>query len=153
MKNRAKWNNTNGFSLIEMMVTVMVIVVLCALAMIPISKMQKDIRQTELDSRAEMIFTAVQNRMTRLQAAGQSDVYKSGKTGVKELGITPADADEARTLVYVTSDSKSTSDSAAAWLYPETEAEAELWNGSWVVEYDAKGGSVRRVLQPGTDGI
>lgn len=128
------------------MVTVVVIVVLCALAMIPISKMQKDIRQTELDSRAEMIFTAVQNRMTRLQAAGQSDVYKSGKTGVKELGITPADADEARTLVYVTSDSKSTSDSAAAWLYPEAEAEAELWNGSWVVEYDAKGDSVYAVF-------
>ena len=148
MKNRAKWNNTNGFSLLEMMVTVVVIVVLSALAMIPISKMQKDIRQTELDSRAEMIFTAVQNRMTRLQAAGQSDVYKykSGKTGVKELGITPADADEARTLVYVTSDSKSTSDSAAAWLYPETEAEAELWNGSWVVEYDAKGDSVYAVF-------
>ena len=146
MKNRAKWNNTNGFSLMEMMVTVVVIVVLCALAMIPISKMQKDIRQTELDSRAEMIFTAVQNRMTRLQAAGQSDVYKSGKTGVKELGITPADADEARTLVYVTSDSKSTSDSAAAWLYPEAEAEAELWNGSWVVEYDAKGDSVYAVF-------
>ena len=74
MKNRAKWNNTNGFTLLEMMVTVVVIVVLSALAMIPISKMQKDIRQTELDSRAEMIFTAVQNRMTRLQAAGQSDV-------------------------------------------------------------------------------
>ena len=146
MKNRAKWNNANGFSLIEMMVTVMVIVVLCALAMIPISKMQKDIRQTELDSRAEMIFTAVQNRMTRLQAAGQSDVYKSGKTGVKELGITPADADEARTLVYVTSDSKADADSAASRLYPETEAEAELWNGSWVVEYDAKGGSVYAVF-------
>ena len=146
MKNRAKWNNINGFSLMEMMVTVVVIVVLLALAMIPISKMQKDLRQTELDSRAEMIFTAVQNRMTRLQAAGQSDVYKSSKTGVKELGITPADADEARTLVYVTSDSKDTSDSAAAWLYPETEAEAELWNGSWVVEYDAKGGSVYAVF-------
>ena len=72
MKNRAKWNNTNGFSLLEMMVTVVVIVVLCALAMIPISKMQKDIRQTELDSRAEMIFTAVQNRMTRLQAAARA---------------------------------------------------------------------------------
>ena len=149
MKNRAKWNNTNGFSLLEMMVTVAVIVVLFALAMIPISKMQKDIRQTELDSRAEMIFTAVQNRMTRLQAAGQSDVYQIGKAGVQELTIDPADAEEteeARTLVYVTSDSKSTSDSAASWLYPETEAETELWNGSWVVEYDAKGGSVYAVF-------
>ena len=148
MKNRAKWNNTNGFSLLEMMVTVVVIVVLSALAMIPISKMQKDIRQTELDSRAEMIFTAVQNRMTRLQAAGQSDVYESGKAGVKELtsDSVSAEDNEQRTLVYVTSDSKDTPDSAAAWLYPETEAEAELWNANWVVEYDAKGGSVYAVF-------
>ena len=150
MKNRAKWNNTSGFTLLEMMVTVVVIVVLFALAMIPISKMQKDIRQTELDSRAEMIFTAVQNRMTRLQAAGQSDLYQN-KADVTKLKTEPSDADmdeteEARTLVYVTSDSKSTSDSAASWLYPETEAEAELWNGSWVVEYDAKGGSVYAVF-------
>lgn len=149
MKNRAKWNNTSGFTLLEMMVTVVVIVVLLALAMIPISKMQKDIRQTELDSRAEMIFSAVQNRMTRLQAAGQSDVYESGKTGVQKLRLNPQDADETeeqRTLVYVTSDGKAEDGSAAAWLYPETEAEAELWNGSWVVEYDAKGGSVYAVF-------
>ena len=115
MKNRAKWNNTNGFSLLEMMVTVVVIVVLCALAMIPISKMQKDIRQTELDSRAEMIFTAVQNRMTRLQAAGQSDVYTSGRD-VKQMDAPPSDAE--RTLVYVTSGSKEEDGSAASWLYP-----------------------------------
>ena len=148
MKNRAKWNNTNGFTLLEMMVTVVVIVVLSALAMIPISKMQKDIRQTELDSRAEMIFTAVQNRMTRLQAAGQSDVYESDREGVKELtsDSVSAEDNEQRTLVYVTSDSKDTPDSAAAWLYPETEAEAELWNANWVVEYDAKGGSVYAVF-------
>lgn len=149
MKNRAKWNNTNGFSLLEMMVTVAVIVVLFALAMIPISKLQKDIRQTELDSRAEMIFTAVQNRMARLQAAGQSDVYQIDKAGVRKLTIDPADAEETeeeRTLVYVTSGDKTDADSAASWLYPETEAEAELWNGNWAVEYDAKGGSVYAVF-------
>lgn len=148
MKNRAKWNNTSGFTLLEMMVTVVVIVVLLALAMIPISKMQKDIRQTELDSRAEMIFTAVQNRMARLQAAGQSDVYTSGRD-VKQMDAPPSDAEETeeqRTLVYVTSGSKADEGSAADWLYPETEAEAELWNGHWVVEYDAKGGSVYAVF-------
>ena len=143
MKNRAKWNNTNGFSLLEMMVTVVVIVVLCALAMIPISKMQKDIRQTELDSRAEMIFTAVQNRMTRLQAAGQSGVYTTGRD-VKPMNVPPSDAE--RTLVYVTSDNKADPNSAAAWLYPETEAEAELWDGSWVVEFDPSSGSVYAVF-------
>ena len=151
MKNRAKWNNINGFSLLEMMVTVAVTVVLFALAMIPISKMQKDIRQTELDSRAEMIFTAVQNRMNRLQAAGQDSYYQPiDGVGVSKLNMIPKDAEKKNyketTLAYVTSDSKGVENSAASWIYPEAEAEAELWNGSWVVEFDPSSGSVYAVF-------
>ena len=149
MKNKATRNNMRGFSLMEMLVTVLILVILFALAMIPISKIQKNLRQTELDSRAEMIFSAVQNRMTRLQAAGQSDVYQIDREDVKELTIDSADADEteeARTLAYVTSDSKGVENSAASWIYPETEAEAELWNANWVVEYDPSSGSVYAVF-------
>ena len=58
MKNKATRNNMRGFSLMEMLVTVLILVILFALAMIPISKIQKNLRQTELDSRAEMIFSA-----------------------------------------------------------------------------------------------
>ena len=149
MKNKATRNNMRGFSLMEMLVTVLILVILFALAMIPISKIQKNLRQTELDSRAEMIFSAVQNRMTRLQAAGQSDVYQIDREDVKELTIDSADADEteeARTLAYVTSDSKGVENSAASWIYPETEAEADLWDGSWVVEFDPSSGSVYAVF-------
>ena len=140
MKNKATRNNMRGFSLMEMLVTVLILVILFALAMIPISKIQKNLRQTELDSRAEMIFSAVQNRMTRLQAAGQSDVYQIGKAGVHERNYKGA------TLAYVTSDDKKTPNSAASWIYPETEAEAELWNANWVVEYDPSSGSVYAVF-------
>ena len=151
MKNKATRNNMRGFSLMEMLVTVLILVILFALAMIPISKIQKNLRQTELDSRAEMIFSAVQNRMTRLQAAGQDSYYQpTGTTGVKKLNMIPKDADKKKytdtTLAYVTSADKNNKDSAASWIYPETEAEADLWDGSWVVEFDPSSGSVYAVF-------
>ena len=152
MKNKATRNNMRGFSLMEMLVTVLILVILFALAMIPISKIQKNLRQTELDSRAEMIFSAVQNRMTRLQAAGQDSYYQpTGGVGVTKLNMIPADADKDNnykptTLAYVTSDDKDNPNSAASWIYPETEAEADLWNGNWVVEFDPSSGSVYAVF-------
>lgn len=152
MKNKATRNNMRGFSLMEMLVTVLILVILFALAMIPISKIQKNLRQTELDSRAEMIFSAVQNRMTRLQAAGQDSYYQPADEAgaAKLMNMIPKDADEANykktTLAYVTSDSKEVENSAASWIYPETEAEADLWNGSWVVEFDPSSGSVYAVF-------
>lgn len=98
MKNKATRNNIRGFSLMEMLVTVLILVILFALAMIPISKIQKNLRQTELDSRAEMIFSAVQNRMTRLQAAGQDSYYQpTGTIGVERLNMIPADAEKKTT--------------------------------------------------------
>lgn len=152
MKNKATRNNMRGFSLMEMLVTVLILVILFALAMIPISKIQKNLRQTELDSRAEMIFSAVQNRMTRLQAAGQDSYYQpTGGVGAAELmNMIPKDAEKKNykptTLAYVTSDDKNNKDSAASWIYPETEAEADLWDGSWVVEFDPSSGSVYAVF-------
>lgn len=151
MKNKATRNNMRGFSLMEMLVTVLILVILFALAMIPISKIQKNLRQTELDSRAEMIFSAVQNRMTRLQAAGQDSYYQpTSGVGVTKLNMIPKDADKEKynetTLAYVTSADKNNKDSAASWIYPETEAEADLWDGSWVVEFDPSSGSVYAVF-------
>ena len=152
MKNKATRNNMRGFSLMEMLVTVLILVILFALAMIPISKIQKNLRQTELDSRAEMIFSAVQNRMTRLQAAGQDSYYQpTNEVGTAKLmNMIPQDAEKANyketTLAYVTSDDKDNPNSAASWIYPETEAEADLWDGSWVVEFDPSSGSVYAVF-------
>lgn len=151
MKNKATRNDMRGFSLMEMLVTVLILVILFALAMIPISKIQKNLRQTELDSRAEMIFSAVQNRMTRLQAAGQDSYYQpTSGVGVKKLNMIPADAEKKNyketTLAYVTSADKNDKDSAASWIYPETEAEADLWDGNWVVEFDPSSGSVYAVF-------
>lgn len=139
---------SRGFTLTEMLVTVAIVIVLFALAVIPITKMQRDMRQTELDSRAEMLFMAAQNRLTQLQAAGRSGAYQAGAV---PLGCIPVDAiaeqyKEENNLCYVKSDAKGTPGSAAANIMPEDKTDAELWNANWVIEYDKVSGSVYAVF-------
>ena len=155
MKRANRFDN-RGFSLAEVMLTVAILVVLFALAMIPISKYQKEFRQQELDSKAELVFTAVQNRMTQLQAAGMESLYawtRDGDRGINKLGLEPWGNTDSNigenTLCYVTSADKLQENCAAADLFPEGQADDELWNADWVVEYDPKGGSVYAVFYGG----
>ena len=149
MANMKKRRGSRGFTLTEMLVTVAIVIVLFALAMVPISKMQRNMRQTELDSKAEMLFMAAQNRLAVLQAAGRQGAYQAGTTDITEL---PQDADpeqyedEELNLCYVTSADKSEEGTAAANIVPEDKTDAELWNANWVIEYDKVSGSVYAVF-------
>lgn len=147
MKKRIKQWNNRGFTLMEMVAVIAIVVILFAVAVIPISKMRQEIRQTELDSRAELIFMAAQNELTQLQAAGRSEAYATGAT---PMGRIPMDAEDGKyekdDLVYITSAEKWNGTSAAAFVLPQGKVEQELWNANWVVEYDAKSGSVYAVF-------
>ena len=146
---QARRHNDHGFTLTEMLVTVTIVIVLFALAMIPISKMRREVRQTELDSRAELIFMAAQNQLTQLQAAGRTSAYQGGLA----LGYVPEDAEkenekyDPETLSYVTSDGgMESTTSPAANILPEGKVDAELRNAHWVIEYDASSASVYAVF-------
>lgn len=145
---QARRHNDHGFTLTEMLVTVTIVIVLFALAMIPISKMRREVRQTELDSRAELIFMAAQNQLTQLQAAGRTSAYQGGL----KLGYVPEDAEnenekyDTDTLSYVTSDGMESTTSPAANILPEGKVDAELRNAHWVIEYDASSASVYAVF-------
>ena len=146
---QARRHNDHGFTLTEMLVTVTIVIVLFALAMIPISKMRREVRQTELDSRAELIFMAAQNQLTQLQAAGRTSAYQGGLA----LGYVPEDAENENekydpdTLSYVTSDGgMESATSPAANILPEGKVDAELRNAHWVIEYDASSASVYAVF-------
>ena len=58
--NRANRHNDRGFTLSEVLLTVAILVVLFALAAVPVSKMRRELRQTELDSKAEILFQTAQ---------------------------------------------------------------------------------------------
>lgn len=152
--NRANRHNDRGFTLSEVLLTVAILVVLFALAAVPVSKMRRELRQTELDSKAEILFQTAQNRMTQLLAAGMEKKYKSG-SDVKRFTYIPLDAEEDKydktdigkiPLWYVTDTEKNNASAAAYYILPREQTDAELREGHWLVEYNADSGSVYAVF-------
>ena len=152
--NRANRHNDRGFTLSEVLLTVAILVVLFALAAVPVSKMRRELRQTELDSKAEILFQTAQNRMTQLLAAGMEEKYKSGGD-VKRFTYIPLDAEEDKydetdigrlPLWYVTDAEKDSASAAAYYILPREQTDAELREGHWLVEYNADSGSVYAVF-------
>ena len=128
MTERKLQRNRRGFTLTEVLLALAILIILLALAMIPISRHQRNIRQSELDSKAETIYLAAQNRLSQLQATALNNI--------------PWDAEQDKyttsTLYYVTS--------AAGSILPREQVEAELWDANWVIEYDPGSGSVYAVF-------
>ena len=152
--NRANRHNDRGFTLSEVLLTVAILVVLFALAAVPVSKMRRELRQTELDSKAEILFQTAQNRMTQLLAAGMEEKYKSGGD-VKRFTYIPLDAEEDKydetdigrlPLWYVTDAEKDNASAAAYYILPREQTDAELREDHWLVEYNADSGSVYAVF-------
>ena len=64
-----------GFTLTETLLTITILVILFALAVPGVFSIKKNLRQMELDDKAEIIYTAVQNRLTELYTSGLSNYY------------------------------------------------------------------------------
>lgn len=60
-----------GFTLMEPLIVVVIVVILLGLAIVGVSSLRKKLRQEELDAKAEMIYAAAQNSMAQLDASGQ----------------------------------------------------------------------------------
>lgn len=143
-KKLSKQNNS-GFTLSEVLIAVAILIVLMGLAMIPITRHQRDLRQTELDAKAEIVYHAAQNKLSELLANGRiSDCYAED---LQPLNNTPLDAAERKTsLHYVTSAAKTGEGSAAAAILPKDQVDRQLWDNHWVIELDPASGSVYAVF-------
>lgn len=84
-----------GFTLTETLLTITILVILFALAVPGVFSIRKNLRQMELDDKAEIIYTAVQNRLSELYTSGLSNYYDPFDNGssIKHLGKTPGDYD------------------------------------------------------------
>ena len=71
--------NKFGFTLSEVLTVVSILVLLLALVVPAIFSIRRSLRQTELDRKAEIIYTAVQDRLSELYAKGDSDAYNPSK--------------------------------------------------------------------------
>lgn len=151
LKNRRK--GKAGFTMSELLIVVAIVIVLFTVAVLSLLTIQKNLRQKELDSKAEILYIAVQNRMSELRAGGYESLYQydeNKKNGVAKVGLIPLDAPEEDaedaitkdTLCYVVSADRVKVGKAAASVLPESSVDAELWNNHWVIEYDPESGSV-----------
>lgn len=151
LKNRRK--GKAGFTMSELLIVVAIVIVLFAVAVLSLVTIQKNLRQKELDSKAEILYVAAQNRMSELRAGGYESLYQydeNKKNGVAKVGLIPLDAPEEDaedaitkdTLCYVVSADRVEVGKAAASVLPESSVDAELWNNHWVIEYDPESGSV-----------
>lgn len=145
MQKKLSKQNNSGFTLSEVLIAVAILIVLMGLAMIPIIRHQRDLRQTELDARAEIVYHAAQNKLSELLANGRiSDCYAED---LQPLNNTPLDAAERKTsLYYVTSAAKTGEGSAAAAILPKDQVDHQLWDNHWVIELDPTSGSVYAVF-------
>ena len=81
-----------GFTLTETLLTITILVILFALAVPGVFTIKKNLRQMELDNKAEIIYTAVQNRLSELYTSGLSDYYNPGvASNIYALKGIPAD--------------------------------------------------------------
>lgn len=150
----------SGFTLVETLSAVAILVILFALLTPAIFALRRDIRQTELDSKAETVYVAAQNRLTKLRSGGRSAAYQMQdathpRTGVHPLPGDPSDrageidetgqpVDTAQ-LCYITYLDRATDGTAAAIVMSEGSVEESLRQGRWVIELDPKGCSVYAV--------
>ena len=129
-----------GFTLTETLLTITILVILFALAVPGVFSIKKNLRQMELDDKAEIIYTAVQNRLSELYTSGLSNLYDpSGKDYINQLNNVPGDYDNTvdndaineNSIYYFTS--KNISDLEA--LIGPNVIDDSLKNGHFVIEY------------------
>ncbi|MGN0959636.1 MAG: type II secretion system protein, partial [Coriobacteriales bacterium] len=63
-----------GYSMAEVLATVAIILILGSLVVMNVVALQANLRQKELDSKAEIIYVAAQEQMTRIMASGRESV-------------------------------------------------------------------------------
>lgn len=141
-----------GYTLAEVLATVAILLILMAIAVPAIFSIRKNLRQKALDNKAELIYTAVQNNLVKLQSNGNSSLYDGEKTA-KAMERTPSDATKEQKLYYALSSEKAEPTKAASVLVTTDTVDGELYNNYWVVEYNPESASVYAVFYSESDSI
>lgn len=150
-----KYETANsGFTMVELLTVIAILLLVGLIAVFSLSKLRRSLRQHELDTRAEIIYVAAQNRMAELRAAGCEGLYSKGLSdgdnGVYAMAFDGTHMDESSRDVefcylYV-NDASDKRTGAPAALLPDTAVDKDLWNGCWCIEYAPATGSIYAVF-------
>lgn len=164
-RNKAvKKLNKNGFTLTEMLVTLLITCILLAIGLVGVLQYSKSLKLTEMDNTAKEIFLAAQNHLTTADADGTLDKYRGASEDDGTLNhVSPA----AGTLIkakpsdvgnimwpepndryyYVVSGADSLSGSILKDMLPFGAIDEEVrTEGHYIIEYDIKTGTMYGVF-------
>lgn len=143
IKNRKK----AGFTLLETLLAVAIIAIVSAVAFIGVTSIQRDLRQTELDGKAQIIYMAAQNRFSELRAAGRNELLLDETYAVP---LSAGGGKENAADLYCISSKTAISDpdaiSLADAILPDGFVDSELQDGYWYIEYNPTSASVASVF-------
>ncbi len=132
----------------ELLIVVAIVIILLAVAIVAIIAHQRNLRQTELDRKAEIIYHAAQNQLTKLKAAGNLSFYdeSAGCTSCEERVVSAGGSEikNPENIYFITSEMKDTR--AAQTVLPRGAVDDEVWSRYWVIEYDVQTANVFAVF-------
>lgn len=137
------WKNRHGFTLVEMLVVVAVLVILLAVSAVGVVRYLRQIRITELDNAAREIYLAAQNRAILLQGSQRLEglVVQAGNR-IEHVDVIPgAEASEEGTT-QITVYYRHSQDAAMEDLLPRETIEPSLWEGDFYIVYEPESASV-----------
>lgn len=130
----------SGFTLMEMLVTVLIIICLLALSFVAITRYIRHVQITELDNAAREIYMAAQNQAILLKSSGElEDLVIRADNRMDDVDVTPnSDNTVQITAYYISSGDSDT----IKELLPKTSIEEKLWDGHFYIVYEPVSGSV-----------
>lgn len=132
-----------GFTLPEMLTVVGILAILLSVAVPAILHYQRELKLTELDDNARSVFMAAQNHLTALRSASSGELEVSEAAGRKAKEASAASALAGTELLYVSTHDGNTE---PGWLVLPGSIESDLAEGSYLVEFEPKSGTVYGVF-------
>lgn len=144
------WNKKKrhkGFTLVETLVVVAIVICLLAVSAVAIVKYMKHLQITELDNTAREIYMAAQNRAVLLKNGGKLEnlvIEDDLSNEMKNVDVNAGEgASIQMTFYYV---HKSADAAELGELLPEGTIEPALWDGDFYIVYEPVSGSVTDVF-------
>ena len=124
-----------GFTLAEVLIVVVIIGILSAFTGVGAVSMYRNMKQTQLDKTAELIFHAAQDRLSEIYAYGREDIVEK----VPDGNVIDSD----NKVVFIKSGESSDANTA---IMSNGIVSGDIFNNYWVIEYQASTCRVLNVL-------
>lgn len=156
--SEGKRRASRGFSLMEMLVVIAIIAILVGIAFLAASGLIASMRQNKLDTIAQDIYVAAQDRLTEMYTDNRADAVSYEKLeadGGSTAGMFLLKADDTlckpkdwdSTIPYAGLNALYNKDAAAAAvLLPKGALSAEVEDNHWIVEYNPEYGYIYGVF-------